>query len=125
MSIETSRKNSFQIIRLVSDMVMASDENTIKDVVKKALLEGINHFVFSVSIGSVSNQVTIFHLLLWCEETVRHQGGQVLFIEKDNGGKCIFRNMCESLNIPIYQNSETALVTIAAATSPLNNYKRS
>ena len=115
MSIEITRKNTFQVIRLVSDMVMESDKNTLKEVVNQALLEGIKNFVFSVSVGSTLNQVIIFHLLLWCEETIRVQKGQLLFIEKDDGKECVFRSICKSLNIPVYQNSDTAVVTKAGS----------
>lgn len=116
MSIETIRKDNFQVIRFVSDMVMESDSNAVKEVVELALLSGMKNFVFSVSVGSLTNQRLIYHILLWCKETIKHKKGQMLFIEKDGGENCVFRSLCESLQIPIYQNMETSVVTFAGTT---------
>jgi hypothetical protein len=111
MSIQTSRKDTYQIIRFVSDMVMESDANAVKEVVEQALQTGIKNFVFSVSVGSLSNRRTISRILLWCNETIRRWDGRLLFIEKDADETCVFRDLCESLKIPLYRNLETALVT--------------
>ncbi len=75
MSIETKHHNNFLIIRLVSDMVMESDENALKNIVEQALLVGIKNFVFSVLIGSLTNRTTISRLLLRCKEIIwRNEG---------------------------------------------------
>ncbi len=115
MSIETKRHNNFQVIRLVSDMVMESDEKAIKHTIEQALLVGKKKFVFSVSIGSLTNRVAISRLLLWCKETIWRNEGQLLFLEKNGGEKSVFGDICESLHIPMYQNSETAVVTKAGS----------
>jgi hypothetical protein len=110
MSIQASRRDAFQIIRLETDMVMESDQNAIKNIIEQELQVGTKNFVFSVSIGALTNRSAISRLLLWCKETIWRQKGTLLFIEKNNGGKCVFGSLCESLHIPMYQNIETALV---------------
>jgi hypothetical protein len=114
MSFDTQRKDSVQIIRLVSDMLIESDKNSFKTTVQTAINDGIKQFIFSVSIGSVSNQVTIYHLLLWCSETIRNNNGQLFFIENDDGGYCVFSRICELLNIPLFRNCDTASITMHA-----------
>lgn len=113
MSIETRQQNDFQVIRLVSDMFMESDGNAVKQVIEEALRVGKKNFVFSVSIGSLTNRIAISRLLLWCKETIWRNEGKLLFLEKNTGEKSVFADICESLHIPMYQNSETDRVTTA------------
>jgi hypothetical protein len=118
MSIETTRHDTFQVIRLDTDMVMESDTNAVKNTVEQALLVGVKRFVFSVSIGSLTNRMAISRLLLWCKQTIFRNKGQLLFVEKNHGGESVFGTLCESLHIPVYQDCETAVVT-AAGTAPV------
>jgi hypothetical protein len=110
MSIHTGYSDTFHIVRLETDMVMDSDENAIKHIIEQALQKGTRNFIFSVSIGALANRIIISHLLHWCKETIGRQKGKLIFIEKNDGGKCVFASLCESLHIPMYQNIETALV---------------
>ena len=114
MSIETREHNNFQIIRLVSDMVMESDGNAIKHTIEQALRVGQKNFVFSVSIGSLTNRVAISRLLLWCKDIIWRNDGRLLFLEKNAGEESVFGDICASLHIPMYQDSETSVVTTAA-----------
>jgi hypothetical protein len=115
MSVNTNRIGSTQIIRLETDMIMESDENSVKETVNLALEAGIKEFVLSVSIGSLTNRRIISRLLHWCKETIWRQKGQLLFVEKNDGDKCIFGPLCESLHIPMSQNIDTALVKTSKA----------
>ena len=96
-------------------MVMESDTEGVKHIVEQALVVGIRNFVFSVAVGSLSNRAVISHLLLWCTEAIRRKQGQLLFVEKNDGEKCVFGSLCESLHIPIYQNLDTAILTSDSA----------
>jgi hypothetical protein len=118
MSIQTSSRDSFQIIRMETDMVMESDINTIKETVNMALKAGTVNFVLSVSIGSLTNNRVISRLIEWCRETIWRQKGTLLFIEKNNGQECIFSSLCESLHIPMYQNIDTALLKTSTEVKP-------
>jgi hypothetical protein len=110
MCIRTNRDGSTQVIRLETDTVMESDENDIKNIIEQALKAGIKNFVFSVSIGSLTNRRIISRLLEWCKDTIWCQEGTLLFIEKNDGENCIFGPLCESLHIPMYQNTMTSIV---------------
>jgi hypothetical protein len=113
MSVDTKRHDTYQVIRLETDMLMESDEGEVKNTVEQALRVGIKKFVFSVTIGSLANRKAISHLLLWCKETIWRNKGQLLFVEKNNGGESVFGALCESLHIPVYQDCETAVVAVA------------
>jgi hypothetical protein len=113
MSVETKRHDSYQVIRLESDMVMESDTAAIKNTIEQALQVGIKRFVFSVSIGSLTNKMVISRLLLWCKQTIWHSKGELLFVEKNHGQESVFSTLCESLHIPMYQDCETAVVAVA------------
>jgi hypothetical protein len=115
MSIQTDRRENYQVIRLESDMVMESDANAVKNTVEQALLVGVKRFIFSVSIGSLSNRMVISRLLLWCKQAILRHKGQLLFVEKNSGDASVFGPLCESLHIPVYRDCETAVV---AASSP-------
>ena len=119
MSIETKRHDTFQVIRLDTDMLMESDTNAIKNIVEQALRVGVKKIVFSVSIGSLTNRMAISRLLLWCKQTIWRNKGQLLFVEKNHGGESVFGTLCESLHIPMYQDCETAVVAVAV-TAPVN-----
>lgn len=95
---------------------MVSDENAIKNIIEQALKVGIKNFIFSVSIGALTNRALISRLLRWCKDTIWRQEGKLLFIEKNNGEECIFGPLCESLHIPMYQNTKTSLVETSRAT---------
>lgn len=110
MSVDVKRHDTYQIIRLETDMVMESDTAAIKNTIEQALQVGIKRFVFSVSIGSLTNKMVISRLLLWCKQTIRHGKGELLFVEKNHGQKSVFGTLCESLHIPLYQDCETAMV---------------
>ncbi|MBN2188469.1 MAG: hypothetical protein JW699_03365 [Chitinispirillaceae bacterium] len=110
MSVETKRHDTYQIIRLETDMVMESDTAAIKNTIEQALQAGIKRFVFSVSIGSLTNKMVISRLLLWCKQTIRRHKGELLFVEKNRGQGSVFSTLCESLHIPLYQDCETAVV---------------
>ena len=110
MCVRVNRNGSSEIIRLETDMVMESDVNTVKETVDRALADGIKEFVLSVSIGSLTNRRIISQLIYWCRETIWRKNGELLFIEKNNGDESIFGPLCESLNIPMRQNIDTALV---------------
>ena len=112
MCIDTRQKDGFQVIRFVSDFIMESDMNTLKDAVEGALQRGTRNFVFSVSIGSLTNQMVVSKLLRWCKDTIQRGKGNLFFIEKDSDEKCVFRRLCDSLHIPIYQNLDTTVLTI-------------
>jgi hypothetical protein len=113
VSVETKRQESYQIIRLETDMVMESDAAVIKNTIEQALQVGIKRFVFSVSIGSLANKMIVSRLLLWCKQAIRHGKGELLFVEKSRGQKSVFGALCESLHIPMYQDCETAIVVAA------------
>jgi hypothetical protein len=113
MSIETKRHDTYQVIRLESDMFMESDEGEVKNTVEQALRVGVKRFVFSVQVGSLTNRKAISHLLLWCKETIWRNKGQLLFVEKNHGEASVFGTLCESLHIPVYQDCETAVVAVA------------
>jgi hypothetical protein len=115
MSIHTSHNGTTQIIRLETDMVMESDENAIKNTIEQALKVGTINFILSVSIGSLIHRAIISRLLEWCKVTIWRQKGQLLFIEKNTDGKCIFGPLCESLHIPMYQNVDTAIIEFKKA----------
>jgi len=115
MSIETKLHSTFQVIRLDTDMVMESDTTAVKHTVEQALQVGVKRFVFSVSIGSLTNRMAISRLLLWCKQTIFHNKGQLLFVEKNHGGESVFGTLCESLHIPLYQDCETAVVAASAS----------
>jgi hypothetical protein len=110
MCVHVNRSGSSEIIRLETDMVMESDVDTVKETVDRALADGIKEFVLSVSIGSLTNRRIISGLIEWCSKTIRHQKGKLLFVEKNDGGECVFGPLCESLHIPLCQNIDTALV---------------
>jgi hypothetical protein len=110
MSIQTKRHDTYQMIRLESDMVMESDVDAVKNTVEQALQVGVKRFVFSVSIGPLANRMVISRLLLWCKQAIMHQKGQLLFVEKKHGGESVFGTLCESLHIPMCQDCETAVV---------------
>jgi len=110
MSIETQKTDSYFVIRLVSDMVMESDVNGVKNIVEQALKTGVRRFVFSVSIGSLANRMAISRLILWCNQTIKHNKGQLLFVEKNLEEKSVFGPLCESLKIPICRNQDTAVM---------------
>jgi hypothetical protein len=113
MSVETKRHDTYQVIRLESDMFMESDETAIKNTIEQALQVGVKRFVFSVSIGSLTNKMVISRLLLWCKQAIWRGKGQLLFVEKNQGQESIFHTLCESLHIPMYQDCETAIVAAA------------
>jgi hypothetical protein len=113
MSIHTNRNGSTQVIRLETDMVMESDENAIKNTIEQALKAGTINFVLSVSIGSLVHRAIISRLLQWCKETIWRSKGKLIIVEKNDGEACVFGTLCESLQIPIYQNIETSVVTFA------------
>jgi hypothetical protein len=113
MSVQTKRHDTYQIIRLETDMVMESDTAAIKNTIEQALQVGIKRFVFSVSIGSLTNKMVISRLLLWCKQTIRHSKGELLFVEKNHGQESVFGTLCKSLHIPLYQDCETAMVVAA------------
>ena len=115
MCVRVNRNGSAQIIRLETDMVMESDVNTVKETVDQALAAGIKEFVLSVSIGSLTNRRIISQLLHWSRETIWRKDGELLFLEKNNGTESIFGPLCESLNIPMFQNIDTALVETSKA----------
>lgn len=111
MSIETSEMNSFQVIRLVSDMVTESDEKAIHHFIQQALSAGNKKFLFSVSVGSLTNRNAMLRLLLGCKEVIEGHGGKLLFLEKNDAERSAFGGICDSLHIPMYQNTETVMVT--------------
>ena len=109
MNIQTIRKSSFQIIRFSSDNVTEADAEDVKTAVGQALERGIKNLVFSVSLEPpCASQVMLFDLLMWCRETVQNINGSFLFVEKYSGGQSRYRRMCETLQIPIYLNRESA-----------------
>lgn len=113
MCVETKRHDTYQVIRLESDMVMESDAGAIKNTVEQALEAGIKRFVFSVSVGSLTNKMVISRLLLWCKQAIQHSKGELLFVEKNHGQESVFGTLCDSLHIPLYQDCETAMVVTA------------
>jgi hypothetical protein len=122
MSIETQKTDSYFVIRLVSDMVMESDVSGVKNIVEQALKTGIKRFVFSVSIGSLANRMAISRLILWCNQTIKHHKGQMLFVEKNPEEASVFGTLCESLKIPICRNQDTAVI-MREKTRPESNQK--
>ena len=110
MSVESKQHDTYQMIRLESDMVMESDADAVKNAVEQALRAGVKRFVLSVSIGPMANRMVISRLLLWCKQTIMHQKAQLLFVEKKQGGESVFGTLCESLHIPMCQDCETAVV---------------
>jgi hypothetical protein len=110
MSIETQQTDSYLVIRLVSDMVMESDVNGVKNIVEQALTTGVRRFVFSISIGALANRMAISRLILWCNQTIKHHKGQMLFVEKNPEEKSVFGPLCESLKIPVCRNQDTAVI---------------
>jgi hypothetical protein len=115
MSIHTNRNGSTQVIRLETDMVMESDENAIKNTIEQALKVGTINFVLSVSIGALVHRAIISRLLLWCKETIWRSKGKLIIVEKNDGEACVFGALCESLHIPMYQNVDTAILTMDSA----------
>jgi hypothetical protein len=110
MCVRINRNGSAQIIRLETDMVMESDVDTVQETVEQSLEDGIQEFVLSVSIGTLTNRRIISRLIEWCRDTIWRQRGKLLFVEKNDGGECIFGPLCESLRIPMSQNIDTTLV---------------
>jgi hypothetical protein len=49
-----------------------------------------------------------FDLPMWCRETIRNINGNFMSVEKYLGGQSRYRRMCETLQIPIYLNRESA-----------------
>ena len=106
MTIEMECRCDVQIIRFTSDSVTESDGTAILSTIELALSRGIGNILFSVEMGSLSNQLVISRLLLQCSEMLRRRKGRLQFVEKCRGEKSVFRTICDSLHIPIYESEE-------------------
>lgn len=107
MSISTERKNDIVFVRFTSDLVSANDGVTIKWVLEQALSKSTRNIAVSVTVGSLANQRLISRLLRQCREIVRRGKGKLFFVELCDGEKSVYRSICDSLRIPLYNSEET------------------
>jgi hypothetical protein len=110
--VDAVKDTNYKIIRFTSDLLSPTEIGAIKSSVDKALGEGTTNILFSVSIGSLFNQIAISRLLMQCKETIHSKGGHLMVIEKCGGEKSVFCGMCDSLQIPIYYDMETSSVML-------------
>ena len=111
MSITTEQKNNFLFVRFTSDLVSVCDGVTIKWALQQALSNGTKNIALSVTVGSLSNQRSVSRLLRQCQNVVRSGNGKLFFIELDNEEESVYRSICDSMQIPLY-NSEDMLCSV-------------
>jgi len=114
MSIATEQKNDFLFVRLTSDLIGVCDGVAIKGALQQALSTGAKNIVLSVTVGSLSNQRSISRLLRQCQNVVRSGNGKLFFVELNNEEESVYRSICDSMQIPLY-NSEDTLCSVDSA----------
>jgi hypothetical protein len=96
------RYNSLYIIRITSDTLTNVDDRMIPMEVTGALEAGLRSIVFSVTVGSLANQVRISSILLKCKEIAGMFNAHLMFVEKNNGKRGIYGSLCNAMQIPLY-----------------------
>jgi hypothetical protein len=104
--IATEHKNDQLFIRFTSDLITACDDVAIKFALQQALSTGTRNFVMSVLVGSLANQRYIAKLLRQCKEIVHSEGGNLLFVEQGDETDSMYRSICQSLEIPMFDSEE-------------------
>jgi hypothetical protein len=99
---ESKRHNSAQLISMTSDIITGSDEEMIVAEVERSLLSGVRNIVFSVTVGSLANQMRIATLLFKCKESANKNKAGLILVEKNAGEQSVYDKVCHSLHIPLY-----------------------
>jgi hypothetical protein len=111
---KADRYNALYIVRITSDLLSGDDVRMIPSEVTSALQAGSRKIVFSVTVGSLANQMQLTSLLLRCKEITRKFNAQLMFVEKNNGEQSAYGNICRTVKVPLYtigleESSETDL----------------
>jgi hypothetical protein len=96
------RYNSLYVIRITSDMLTSADDRMIPMEVTGALEAGLRSVIFSVTVGSLANQVHLSSLLLKCKEIAGRFNAHLMFVEKNNGKRGVYGSLCNAMQIPLY-----------------------
>ena len=95
-------------------MLSRDDVRMIPGEVTAALQSGLRKIIFSVTVGSLANQMHISSLLLRCKEIVRKFSAHLMFVEKNDSKESAYHGICRTLKVPLYmigveESSETDL----------------
>lgn len=117
MAIVTELKNNFFFVRITSDLISVCDGVSIKWALQQAFSNGTRNIVLSVTVGSLANQRSISRLLKQCKDLVRCGKGNLFVAELNKDEGCVYRSICDSLQIPIVDSEEKICSDILVPTT--------
>lgn len=116
MCVEITQVGRYCVVRLTGKRLSESDVSSAIATIHQLLITELKNIVFSVGEFLLGDNV-ITGLLVMCQEKIRHRGGTVTLIEKSCDGKNGHRDICESLDIPVYCDENEFLQKVGDTSS--------